>query len=304
MSLQIYIPAYAEPLSLVEVKNHIRVESSFTDDDVLIASQTTAARDMIETATGANTTRNRVMLATTFDYKLNSFFQSRNQFGGPEIIYQSPNQAWAAGGVHSQMNNMSLQLPRCPLLELPVITYVDMNGNTATVDSATYSYDAPTGRVNLNYNQYWPYSRYQANAVNVRFVAGLATTVTADATTNIFTSYGHNFTTGDRVQIVNTGGALPAGLSALTTYFVIGASGATFQLSATSGGSAIDITTAGTGTQFLGLDMIGFETLRNAIKLLVGFWYDNRSAVDTGRQAVGATVLPFAVDALVNTQHA
>lgn len=51
------------------------------------------------------------------------------------------------------------------------------------------------------------------------------------------------------VTVSNSGGGLPAPLAAATTYYVLGVSSNTFQLSLTAGGSAIDITTTGSGTQ-------------------------------------------------------
>ena len=59
---------------------------------------------------------------------------------------------------------------------------------------------------------------------------------------------GHKFVAGDRAMVANSGGGLPAGLSAGTAYYVLVVDASTIQLSASSGGSAIDITTAGTGT--------------------------------------------------------
>lgn len=73
---------------------------------------------------------------------------------------------------------------------------------------------------------------------------------TTDLSTELLKSSGHGLVAGDKVQVSNDGGAgLPTGLAVATTYFVI-AGGLTtdlFKLSATSGGSAIDITADGEG---------------------------------------------------------
>jgi hypothetical protein len=71
---------------------------------------------------------------------------------------------------------------------------------------------------------------------------------TADNTTEIFTSAAHGLVNGTPVIVENENGALPTGLAANTTYYVISVTTNTFQLSATLGGSAINITTDGTGT--------------------------------------------------------
>lgn len=71
---------------------------------------------------------------------------------------------------------------------------------------------------------------------------------TADSGTDVFTDTAHGLSDGNRLILSNSGGALPSGLSVSTVYFVINKTDNTFQLSATEGGSAIDITTNGTGT--------------------------------------------------------
>lgn len=71
---------------------------------------------------------------------------------------------------------------------------------------------------------------------------------TAAAATEVFNAPGTAFANGDRVVLrAVDDSALPTGVSGDTIYFVVGASGATFQLSLTSGGSAINLTADGAG---------------------------------------------------------
>lgn len=78
-------------------------------------------------------------------------------------------------------------------------------------------------------------------------LGSLSANFTANASTDIITSAGHNLHNGDPLTVSSTT-TLPAGLSAGVTYFVISVTTDTFQLAATPGGSAINITSAGTGT--------------------------------------------------------
>ena len=71
---------------------------------------------------------------------------------------------------------------------------------------------------------------------------------TADNTTDTFTLAAHGLANGTPVQVRNSGGALPAGLSIDTEYYIINTAANTFQLSATVGGAAINITDNGSGT--------------------------------------------------------
>jgi hypothetical protein len=85
------------------------------------------------------------------------------------------------------------------------------------------------------------------------YAQGIADTVFIAATTDICTAVGHKLTTGDPVQVSNSGGALPTGLSAATTYWAIVLTLDTFKLADSLAhalaGTAIDITGAGSGTQ-------------------------------------------------------
>ena len=78
-----------------------------------------------------------------------------------------------------------------------------------------------------------------------------AATFTADASTEVCTAAAHGMKTGLIVR-VSTTTTLPAGLSGATDYFVIYVSADTFKLATSlanaQAGTAIDITSAGTGT--------------------------------------------------------
>lgn len=89
-------------------------------------------------------------------------------------------------------------------------------------------------------------------------------TFTAVAATDVITVTSRAPRNGDRVRLVNSGGALPAGLIADKDYFVRDASGQTCKLSATLGGAAIDLTGAGTGTHYFGQRTFDVLAVRNA----------------------------------------
>jgi hypothetical protein len=66
------------------------------------------------------------------------------------------------------------------------------------------------------------------------------------ASTDVFTSFAHGYVNTDRVLVYDVAQAgAPTGLTEGTVYFVVGATTDTFQLSATSGGSAVNGTTDG-----------------------------------------------------------
>jgi hypothetical protein len=98
----------------------------------------------------------------------------------------------------------------------------------------------------------------------------LPTTTTSSTTTTtaaplgslnrLKASGGHDFRTGQIVRLQSTG-TLPGGLSAGTNYYVLDSDNeaGTFQLSATATGSAITITSAGSGVIYCGLQVTSFR---------------------------------------------
>lgn len=64
-----------------------------------------------------------------------------------------------------------------------------------------------------------------------------------NTSTNVLTSAGHGLSNGDTIYLYSDG--FPAPLDRNTLYYVINKTTDTFQLSLTSGGAAIDITTSG-----------------------------------------------------------
>ena len=102
------------------------------------------------------------------------------------------------------------------------------------------------------FDNIWEYPSLPSNNV-----ADVVITV-ANATDIWTTATAHGLSVGDRIQLSNSGGALPAGSTAATDYFVLTVpSTTTLTLSATDGGSILDVSGDGTGTHTLE----GYENL-------------------------------------------
>ncbi len=95
--------------------------------------------------------------------------------------------------------------------------------------------------------------------VEIEQTAAFGREFTADDGTDTITLTAHGIAEGTALFVKNSGGALPGGLSASTRYYVINATANTFQLSAILGGSAIDITSAGTGTHYVSQNIVRFS---------------------------------------------
>lgn len=111
---------------------------------------------------------------------------------------------------------------------------------------------------------------------------------TADASTNVITAAGHGRVNGDKLR-VSSAGTLPGGLSSSTDYYVIEMSGSTFKLSETSGGGAVDITSAGSGA----------HTLETAVSQLV----EDRIYFARARQDTPAPYIVYRVISESRQQH-
>jgi len=102
--------------------------------------------------------------------------------------------------------------------------------------------------------------------------------------TETITIAGHGFVNTDQVVFASSGG-LPTGLNSTTPYYIVGATGTTFQVSLTNGGPAVDITTQGTGIHTVRL--AGDDTiLKNTHGLVDG---NEVNMITTGTMPGGLT---------------
>lgn len=129
----------AEPLSLEEVKLHLRVDHS--DEDDYITALATAARQHVE-----GTILNRALVTQTWNLYLDRF-PGRGQ----------------------------IRLPYPPLQSVTGVYYTPDGESEAEYDSSNYHVDiiSRVGRVVLKKNSSWPGDELQVvNGVRVEFVAG------------------------------------------------------------------------------------------------------------------------------------
>lgn len=242
----------AEPVHLNEAKIHLRLAvdaagaAAYTAEDAPLSAMIAAAREVAEFESW------KALVLQGWDLFLDS---------------------WPAGG--------EIRLPYPPLRRVESIQCTLADGTVTTLAATEYEVDADSvpGRVVLGYGKSWPAGELAPkNPIRVRFWAGYAVPFTADLAANALLAPDHPFIDGDKVRLSVSGGALPAGLAALTDYFVRDVSGSTFKLAATADGAAVDLTTAGTGTLFVG-EVPPSTTI--GIKLLITDFYEERG--DTAR---------------------
>jgi uncharacterized phiE125 gp8 family phage protein len=141
-ALEITSQPAAEPITVSEAKAHLRVDH--TTDDTYIESLITASRVWAERYQA------RAYINQTWKMYLDAF----------------PVQGY-------------IPIPIAPLSSVTSITYVDINGDTQTLDAARYQVDSKVqpSRVYLAPGVSWPSTRFeQKNAVTITFVAGYGAT--------------------------------------------------------------------------------------------------------------------------------
>jgi len=298
-TIQLLAPTL-DPLHLTEAKTHLRV--SFSDDDQLISRLIPAA------ARAAETILRRALVMGQYKLVL-------DRFPTPSMEYAASN--WYGPSWGSGPGPLTVQMPRGKTgfeIVLPVsslqsvdsIKYLDNDGIQQTLAPSAYKVDnvSEPPRITPAWGTSWPTARNDFNSVELTFTAGYTASLVADATANTLTarSFGKVWSAGDVVRLSNSGGAPPAPLKIKTDYFVVNPAGATFQVSATSGGSAIDLTDAGTGNNFVGPMPIGEipEGILQWMLLHMDTLYENRPGlvIDKGATMV---VMPTAyVDGLLD----
>lgn len=119
----------------------------------------------------------------------------------------------------------------------------------AVNNSGGLTFDVPAG-------SYWAFTLWNGSSGNTNnfrgylpfggSVRGYGAVNAAGVTGDTIYSGAHGLANGDRVLVFNVfAESLPTGLTEGTTYFVVGATTDSFQLSLTSGGGAVDITAVG-----------------------------------------------------------
>lgn len=164
----------SEPISTAEAKAHLRVD--IADDDTLIDSLVTAARDYVERAT------RRALISQTWQLFLDG---------------------WPGDGI--------FVLPRPPLQSISHIKYYDTAGSAATWSSTNYFVDtiSEPGRIFLAYNGTYPTTQLRPNnGVEVQFIAGYgaANTVPQIYKQAILLLVGHWY---ENRETIVTGGGMP-----------------------------------------------------------------------------------------------
>ena len=134
--IQVVTPPTTEPLTLSEVKNHLRIDGNY--DDALLNSCITSARMFFESQCEISIASQELLLA------LDSF---------DDIVY----------------------LPRGPVQSVEDISYADSENNQQVMDDWIEDLVSNPTRITPAFGQSWPDTAEVVNAVQVSYTAGYTT---------------------------------------------------------------------------------------------------------------------------------
>jgi hypothetical protein len=160
ISLQRVEVTGTEPVTLAEMKSHLRVD--FPDDDSLISSLITAARQRAENITG------RCIPTSNWIYGLDTFPYGWTNQSAPARSGLTQFMGWWA-------NAQTIRIPQAPLQSITSIQYIPGGGGSyLTLDPSTYTVDANSNPAVVFpiVNYYWPACYAVKNTVLISFVAG------------------------------------------------------------------------------------------------------------------------------------
>ena len=153
--LTLVTPPNGEPLTLEQVKAHVRSDESADDDELTILLKT--ARRYVEKAT------NRIMLSQVWQLTMDHF---------PGFGWDG-HRTYRGDGL-DLWDGIAFKIPLSPVQAIGSVNYVDTTGTPQVVDPSLYHTDliALPARVSPAFGTIWPIARYQTGAVSVTFTAG------------------------------------------------------------------------------------------------------------------------------------
>lgn len=136
-ALTIVTAAATDPVTLAELKEHMRIDASNSDDDSLLTALITVATQYAQSVT------RRQLVTATYDLFLDRFFAQ-------------------------------ITIPLPPTQSITTVKYTDDQGVQQTLATTVFQLDIESepARLREAFNENWPTTRMEMNAVEIRFICG------------------------------------------------------------------------------------------------------------------------------------
>lgn len=159
-SLQVITAPVNSPVSLSDMKDYLRVDTS--DDDTLIQSFIDSATESVKQYL------KRSLITETLELTMDGFGQGQ----------QDDRLIQLGDGVHvgsvpyllGRGNEVDLQFP--PVQSITSVKTYNRANEESTFDSSKYELDEQGGRIYLNESEVWPSNLRAREAVKIRYVSG------------------------------------------------------------------------------------------------------------------------------------
>ena len=153
-----------EPVTLQELKAHLRLDDS-TAEDSLLSGLITVAREMAEDYT------RRALITQTWKMFMDSFPGGRSGQWWDGVREGALSELVGVGGV--------IEIPLGPLQSVTHIKTYDDSDVATTFSSTNYrvsAYSSERGRISLRDGQTWPTFERNIDGIEIQFVAGYGAT--------------------------------------------------------------------------------------------------------------------------------
>jgi len=246
-----------EPVTLATLKQHLRIDTGYTDDDVLLTALISAAREYCETYTRRaffNQTWTRWM-----DHFPTNYFMSATV--NPSLRRDWPYYAglwW----------NLTIALPRPRVINVSSITYLDQTGIQQSLPLTDFvvDYNSEPARIAPNPGGLWPFTEfYVPGSVAITYTTGsyvnqVEETVTIPASSPYTYTPLQSPVTAIQAVVNGGGNAVPYAYSASTESVTFNSANA---------GQSVSM------TYYVGNIP---QSITSAILLLCGQWYEHKEA--------------------------
>lgn len=170
----------AEPVSLAQAKNYLRLDPGYTADDDHITGLIGAAREHIEKITGrAISQRTWRQVMDSMPYYTDTI---QSQLAYPPSYYSLPRYSTTLWN-YSQM----IKLFNPPVISVQMIRFIDANGNSQQLEQdVDFVLDRITqpARIFPIPGQFWPPNFYTPNSCEIDYTAGYDPSPTAEPDTH------------------------------------------------------------------------------------------------------------------------
>jgi hypothetical protein len=274
MPLKITASPVSLPVGLLAMKNHLRVDLSMTDDDVLITSMTAAATRVAENIRGEG------FVKQSWTFGCDIFPYLGNIDSAPSRSSYGPQGNFGYAWSSALINNQSFIVPKGPVISVDSINYFDPQNAPQVVTPPNYFTDllSEPARICPNPGFTWPAVYFRPNAVQLNFTIGYQEQMTAviapstNHTVTLPTPTGSDFIS-DIVSVVD------ADLNPITFTFTAQTNNVV-----TLSGSPVSPVTVVYNVSNTPPNVI------MAIKLLVAAWYENREEFITNMNSSSTSI--------------